>query len=633
MNKPDTDALSKDFIKGVCTRLARNAQVRRKLPEEGRVHIDRQLPFLAVYRQPPDRPDPGTDRLLLGEASYLLAPGNEAWHPPLTELVKEIVKTQSEPFGAFLLLEIWSAETEGQEGSLTTQRPAFRLFAPEHDAPVKLLEELENVLLDVAVAGQPAEVSLTYQDQWTPPGLAPLLSPAEIDGPGCTRLGLEVSPIYRHPQTGELYPFELNTLHHGLARALKQGFYAFTHGYTRHRPAHYHELGRRAMTSAVREADRRLAEIDSRFDILLHVTPVNAEAAWAEFKRHRCQREPEFHYRPRPVDPALVKRELYRIPLERIEDPTLAYIFAAKREELDRQLTLIGDRATSRFLPGSIQIFGKAEPPLLQLARELLERISPDGPSDQSGPSIDAERFADQARGEIEHYRQVYPELAARVELRDDVPGVMVSRGHLLVNQHLAISASRAPATLAHEVGTHIVTFYNGRTQPFRQLYAGMANYEPLQEGLGVLSEYLVGGLSPSRLRLLAGRVVAVQCLTDEASFIETFRELCRHGFSEGLAYTIAMRVYRGGGYTKDAVYLRGLAALLDYLKEGGDLELLYLGKFALEHVPFIEELRWRQVLKPNLLRPRHLDDPQVDNRLERLRIGLSLHELIEEEA
>lgn len=630
MNKPDTDTLSKDFIKGICTQLARNAQVRRKLPQEGRVHIDRQLPFLAVYRRPPDRPDPGTDRLLLGEASYLLASGDETRHGPLNELIKAIVKTQGKAFDAFLVLEIWSAETKGQEDSLTAQKPAFRIFAPEHDAPVRLLEELENALLDISVAGQPAEISLVYQDEWTPPGLSPLLSSTEIQQPGCTVLGMEVRPIYRNSQTGEIYPFELNTLHHGLARALKQGFYAFTHGYTRHRPAHYHELGRRAMTSAVREADQRLAEIDSRFDILLHVTPVNTEAAWAEFKHQSFEREPEFHYRPRPVDPALVKRELYQIPIERIEDPTLAYIFAAKREELDRQLTLIGDRATARFLPGSIQIFGRAEPPLLQLARELLDQLPPDGRDDQSGPAIDAAQFAEQARSEIEHYRQVYPDLSAQVELRDDVPGVMVSRGHLLVNRHLAMSASRAPATLAHEVGTHIVTFYNGKSQPFRQLYAGMANYEPLQEGLGVLSEYLVGGLSRSRLRLLAGRVVAVQYLTDGAGFIETFRELLRHGFSEGLAFTIAMRVYRGGGYTKDAVYLRGLAALLEYLKTGGDLELLYLGKFALEHVPFIEELRWRQVLKPNLLRPRHLDDPQVDSRLERLRKGLSLHELIE---
>jgi hypothetical protein len=93
-------------------------------------------------------------------------------------------------------------------------------------------------------------------------------------------------------------------------------------------------------------------------------------------------------------------------------------------------------------------------------------------------------------------------------QLRDDVPGVMVSNGHLLVPQDVGMLESRVKATLSHEVGTHIVTYYNGCDQPFRQLYVGMANYEPLQEGLAVLGEYLVGGLSHQRLRLLAGRVV-----------------------------------------------------------------------------------------------------------------------------
>jgi len=41
-----------------------------------------------------------------------------------------------------------------------------------------------------------------------------------------------------------------------------------------------------------------------------------------------------------------------------------------------------------------------------------------------------------------------------------------------------------------------------------------------------VLSEYLVGGLSPARMRQLAARVVTVRQLTDGASFVDTFRVL-----------------------------------------------------------------------------------------------------------
>ena len=91
------------------------------------------------------------------------------------------------------------------------------------------------------------------------------------------------------------------------------------------------------------------------------------------------------------------------------------------------------------------------------------------------------------------------------------------------------------------------------------------------------------------------------------------------------------MRVFRGGGYTKDVVYLRGLAALLDHLGRGGDLEILYVGKVALEFIDLVEELRWRRVLAAPALRPHHLDTPEARERLARLRRGMDVRELAEE--
>ena len=77
----------------------------------------------------------------------------------------------------------------------------------------------------------------------------------------------------------------------------------------------------------------------------------------------------------------------------------------------------------------------------------------------------------------------------------DDVTGLMVSRGSLLVSSRMRIPVSRAEALIQHEVGTHVLTYYNGKAQPFRQLYSGLAGYESLQEGLAVLAEHLVGAL------------------------------------------------------------------------------------------------------------------------------------------
>jgi hypothetical protein len=138
---------------------------------------------------------------------------------------------------------------------------------------------------------------------------------------------------------------------------------------------------------------------------------------------------------------------------------------------------------------------------------------------------------------------------------------------------------------------------------------AGLAGYEPLQEGLGLFAEYLAGGLDQGRLRVIAARVLAVRRLLEGASFPAVVAEMThRHGLPLRAAFDLAIRVFRGGGLTKDAIYLRGLLQLLAYLAGGGALEPLLVGKIAIEQVPLVEELVRRQILVPARLRPRWLD-------------------------
>jgi len=59
-------------------------------------------------------------------------------------------------------------------------------------------------------------------------------------------------------------------------------------------------------------------------------------------------------------------------------------------------------------------------------------------------------------------------------------------------------------------------------------------------------------------------------------------------------------------------------------------MDVLLTGKFALQQVPFIEELRWRRIVRPPLLRPRFLTLKSCRERLARLRAGLDLATLTE---
>jgi hypothetical protein len=89
------------------------------------------------------------------------------------------------------------------------------------------------------------------------------------------------------------------------------------------------------------------------------------------------------------------------------------------------------------------------------------------------------------------------------------------------------------------------------------------------------------------------------------------------------------MRVLRGGGLTKDAIYLRGLLRLLSYLREEGDFEELLLGKYALDQQPSIRQLRDEGLLHGSVVLPRHIADDGCLARLARAESGISIPDLI----
>ena len=132
-------------------------------------------------------------------------------------------------------------------------------------------------------------------------------------------------------------------------------------------------------------------------------------------------------------------------------------------------------------------------------------------------------------------------------------------------------------------------------------------------------------------MRTLAARVVAAKAIQDGATFVDTFRLLCRYGFAPRPAFNLVTRIFRGGGFTKDLVYLRGLLALLKYLEQDGDIDVMFAGKFAQEHVPVIKELMSRKILRAPPIKPMYLKRPEVAERLARLRAGVRVYEMVQQ--
>src|SRR5690606_25205172 len=91
-------------------------------------------------------------------------------------------------------------------------------------------------------------------------------------------------------------------------------------------------------------------------------------------------------------------------------------------------------------------------------------------------------------------------------------------------------------------------------------------------------------------------------------SFVETFHLLAdKYAFTPHSAFNICMRVYRGGGLTKDAVYLKGFLNIIDYIKQGKDLKHLLIGKIREDYLPVVQELIHRNILLEAPVTPRFL--------------------------
>jgi uncharacterized protein (TIGR02421 family) len=632
--KPEAEPAVATICEAIRTRLEAGMRVRRKVLDDGRIYLDRLLPFLVLHRRPVARPDPGTEDLATTSAAYLVAAGDRRSHRAVFDLVDAVRALSMSHFGAFLLIEVWSRPPDHapiaprDEGP---RDPGFRLFGGPEGAPCDVvLEVLRKNLSKIRATGRQAKVDIPDRPRDFPRRPRLLYGRTE---PDLLQIGVEVEPSYRDADGTTLFPGVLRALRAGLDRALRHAVFHFSRRETKYRPKNFHSLGRRAMVKTVWEVDERLDRLSSSFDFLLAVTPVNLGPLWTEFRRTKYERLPRMRYPPLPIDPAQAKRDLFAIPMERIEDPTIVELFVEKQEELDRRLTMLRDRGTERFLLGSQLIYGRISQKLVRSAEELLERVPATRRSPPAGRALSPEELVALAEREIAHYRDQWEGVEARVVLKPNVlAGIMVSNGQLLIASNSKIHQHRADALLQHEVGTHLVTFYNGKAQRFAQLKSGLAGYEELQEGLGVLAEYLVSGMTPGRLRILAARVLAAKALLDGAGFIDTFRLLCRYGFQRRAAFQITVRIYRGGGFIKDYIYLRGLAQLLDYLAQGEPLERLFVGKIALDHLHIINELESRGVIRPPRLLPRYLEREASQRRLALLRRGKKLVDLLDDD-
>jgi len=610
------EKFSKSVIQQILVLLDENEDVSYQLPGGGQMHLEPGFPYLIIYRKKEN--DKGTHRFVSSGASYLII-GNEDFKG-YQKLLLAIAGKLSVKYNSYMIFELYAGKANSDK--FIIKGPAGRL--PSSLETLK--KELDKINTTFSGLYLSSEIEDTFQRQKE--NNVQLLPIEELKKTGALLVGMEIPPVYRDEE-GMLYPVFFRRYKDFIINAVQKAIYEYIRIQTSDGVVNYKALGRKHLKSKVFEIDRELSEIEKSYQFLWLVSPVNIYNIKQEFFKSDYQKVIDYHYRLLPIDPDILKRKLYNLKIEKIDDPAMSYIFHEKREELDQQITMLSERGSKNFFYNSIRLYKGIDRNLCEEANQILKNVDEED-SSQKGNILSSEDFASLARREFDYFQTQDPNFQCNVHVRKDVNVMMVSHGELYIPADYSMNEQEAKALIQHEVGTHVLTYYNGSQQSLSQMSVGLADYDPLQEGIAVMSEYLVGGLTANRLRILAGRVLAGKALMEGADFPEIFALLYKmKGFSAERAFNITSRIMQGGGFIKDIIYLKGLVHLRKYLQEGGKIEPLLAGKYSLRHKEVVEELTARDILKPPVLKPSYLNSENFNQRLQLIRDGLPISQMI----
>jgi len=357
------------------------------------------------------------------------------------------------------------------------------------------------------------------------------------------------------------------------------------------------------------DIDANLHRLVRSIELLNYVNPMNIAAEKKKFFAAKYQYEPKFNYPKIRFNGYKLHRLFFSQRLERIEDEAIRQLYEDIIYEYSGLIECIETIGHGRkFYFNSLKSFGTPTEKDLDNAKFILRFEDTDANEDLI-PKYDAEAarvvFEEfSKRYDFNYHIKISKNLSAAAMVLNNTQTLVLRKTHKYSKNQLDVLTN-------HEIGVHMVTTFNGLMQPLKVFSNGFPNNVETQEGLAVYAEFMSGSLTIERLKELAYRVIAVDSLIKGYQFSDTFDLLHRHyKLNRDKAFAITLRVHRGGGFTKDHLYLRGLKRVYNHAKSGKDLGVLLTGKVCMDYVPTILKLQDLGLAIP----PRHYTDAYVSN-------------------
>lgn len=329
--------------------------------------------------------------------------------------------------------------------------------------------------------------------------------------------------------------------------------------------------------------DFNLNQLVQKIELLNYINPINIEQEKRRFFASKYNENPNFRYRKIDFNAHKLQQELFTQDIDSVKDEESRAFFREVIYDYSGLIQCIETIGQQRkFYYNALKSFGTPTEKDVENAQFILHF---------KDEEYDSEMFpvfsADEAGDYFLEFTKAYDfqfnirhstKISAAAMVQNNTQTLILKKNHRFSPNQLKVLAN-------HEIGVHLVTTFNGLNQALKIFHNGFPNNVETQEGLAVFSEYMSGCLTLYRLKELSYRVMAADSLRKGFNFCDTFDLLHnQYKLNREEAYNITLRAHRGGGFTKDYMYLTGLKKIYDAFQNGMDLDMLLGGKVSLEH-------------------------------------------------
>ncbi len=346
------------------------------------------------------------------------------------------------------------------------------------------------------------------------------------------------------------------------------------------------------------QAHTSLFDIDSNLDrlvknieLLSYLNPLNTEKAKQQFITSKYTENPIFRYPKLKFDPYKLHRLLFSQRLERIADESVRKLYQDIIYYYANMVQCIETVGKGKkFHYNSLRVYGSPTEKDVENARFILH--FEDEPATADLEKVHSPEAA------VAYFREFSERYDFPLNIKYSThiaADAMVSNAteSLLIKRNAKFSTNQLITLANHEIGVHLVTTYNGKAQPLKIFSNGFPKNVETQEGLAVFSEYMSGALTLKRLKELAYRVLASDSLIKGYTFSDTFDLIHnQYKLNRNDAFTITLRAHRGGGFTKDRLYLSGLCKIFKRYQRGETMDVLLSGKVSVDFEEPIAHLK-----------------------------------------